>query len=532
MLRSTVRVGLGVGTVLAGLSALQLSANDDWDNIMYFGKKKWAKISASFTPVADVGGGNNVEVDVKKPKVVVLGSGWGALSFIQKLDQDKVDLVIISPRSFFFYTPLLAGTATGTVASSSITEPIRWYCDRAGHEGATYIQAECSSVDLKKKTIKCRTSPNATSSGRPSSANDLTISYDHLVISVGAEPATFGIPGVKEYTTFMKEIEDGLSVQRQILQQLELASALLEAGAPEEEIRRLLSWVVIGGGPTGVELTAELTDFIKQEVSKYFPSLVPKIQLTLLEATDRVLGAFDKRLSAFAQQALAGQGANVLLNANVTKITADSIEYKVRTKDPKVFGPPVTFKYGTCVWAGGIARRPFVEEMAKQIGKAQDSRFGLTVDNKMRVKGISTGAGGGVWAIGDCAVCGCAPTAQAANQQGKYLGRLFRDTELSEEKIEAAPAFKFDYKGSLAYTGGGKGVAELKSLWDAYPSADGQVRVEGTGAFAIWRSLYFSKLMSNRNQAQVGFDWLKVYLFGRDISTPFILLNNKDDKKK
>jgi len=211
----------------------------------------------------------------------------------------------------------------------------------------------------------------------------------------------------------------------------------------------------------------------------------------------------------------------------VTKITADTIEYKVRTKDPKVFGPPVTFKYGTCVWAGGITRRPFIEGMAKQIGKSQDSRFGLLVDNKLRVKGVSAEAG--VWAIGDCAVSGCAPTAQAANQQGKYLGRLFRDTSLAPSAIEKAPAFQFDYKGSLAYTGGGKGVAELKSLWDNYPSNDGQVRVEGTGAFAIWRSLYFSKLMSTRNQAQVGFDWLKVYLFGRDISTPFIL---KDEPKK
>ena len=128
-----------------------------------------------------------------------------------------------------------------------------------------------------------------------------------------------------------------------------------------------------------------------------------------------------------------------------------------------------------------------------------------------------------MWAIGDCAVAGCGPTAQAANQQGIYLGRLFRDTQFDQEKISVSPEFQYHNKGALAYVGGSKGVAELKSLlWDHYPTPGGQVSIEGAGAFAIWRSLYFSKLMSGRNQAQVGFDWIRTSLFGRDISSPYI----------
>ena len=118
-----------------------------------------------------------------------------------------------------------------------------------------------------------------------------------------------------------------------------------------------------------------------------------------------------------------------------------------------------------------------------------------------------------------CAVSGCAPTAQAANQQGKYLGKLFQNTNLDETLINQYPQFVFSYKGALAYVGSSRGIAELKNLWDVYP-VNGQVKVEGTSAFAIWRSLYFSSLLSSRNQAQVAFDWIKGYIFGRDISTP------------
>ena len=102
---------------------------------------------------------------------------------------------------------------------------------------------------------------------------------------------------------------------------------------------------------------------------------------------------------------------------------------------------------------------------------------------------------------------------------GKYLGSLFRKTGLKKTLIESYPDFSFSYKGALAYVGSSRGIADLKNLWDIDPVGN-QVKVEGTSAFAIWRSLYFSKLLSSRNQAQVAFDWIKSWLFGRDIATP------------
>jgi NADH:ubiquinone reductase (non-electrogenic) len=120
-------------------------------------------------------------------------------------------------------------------------EPVRWYCERTGHSGARYVQAECTGVDIKSKVVKA-VGNNGSSFALP---------YDHLVISVGCEPATFGIPGVKEHAIFMKEVENGMQVQRKLLQSLEAANDLLVAGADSKKVDELLHWVIIGGGPTG-----------------------------------------------------------------------------------------------------------------------------------------------------------------------------------------------------------------------------------------------------------------------------------------
>jgi NADH:ubiquinone reductase (non-electrogenic) len=160
-----------------------------------------------------------------------------------------------------------------------------------------------------------------------------------------------------------------------------------------------------------------------------------------------------------------------------------------------------------------------------------------------------------VFALGDCALSGSPPTAQSAYQQGKYLGTMFRETFFNKERVDAYEPFKLINYGALAYVGASKGVAELKTLlWDNHPSRDavakrkgsadgaatreneekvndGTVVVEGSHAFALWRSLYFSKLLSNRNKSQVVFDWIKTSVFGRDISSPYCLDTSEDTNK-
>ena len=506
-------------TAAASLSvkAVYLTLLDDWDDVAH-------SVARRFRPAPK-----------NKPRVVVLGSGWGALSFVKKLDQEAVELTVVSPRSFFFYTPLLAGTATGTVSHTSITEPVRWYLPRAA-----FIQGECAAIDPVAKRLTLQP---------VGAAPPQELAYDYLVVAVGAVPNTFGIPGVREHARFLKEVDDGIAIQRTMLANLERASALLAAAGPspsaaaEAEVARLLSWVVIGGGPTGVELCGELTDFLRAEVARYFPALAPRVTITLLEAAGRVLGTFDPALSATAAGTLAALGARVLVNTAVTRVTPEAVEFR-GTKGGEVGRIP---HGGVCVWAGGVARRPVVDAFAKQLdprGALQSSRHGLVVDPFFRVKGVPDWS---VFALGDCAVSGCAPTAQAAVQQGRFLGRAFRDAlgALSAEDPAAAGSgggggvapFAFRPRGALAYTGGGTGVAELSSLkvalWDAHPSRAGAAgappppppppptRVEGAPAYAIWRSLYFSSILSVSNQAAVAFDWARTALFGRGISTPY-----------
>lgn len=194
------RYALGAAAAAAAAKAAVLTLNDDWDDVLY---------SVGKLPGRLFGAGPK-----RKPRVVVLGSGWGALTFIQKLDQEEVDLTIVSPRSFFFYTPLLAGTATGTVGHGSIVEPIRWYCERTGHARASYLQAECTSIDPAAKRLTC-TVPSQLSSDTPPTS--LALDYDYLVISVGAQPMTFNIPGVRENARFIKEVEDSVAIQLSLI---------------------------------------------------------------------------------------------------------------------------------------------------------------------------------------------------------------------------------------------------------------------------------------------------------------------------
>ena len=404
----------------------------------------------------------------------------------------------------------------------SITESIRWHLGKLSNP-PSFLQAHATDVDFDRQTVSCVTIGDDSSG---SSNVTTSIKYDHLVVAVGAEPSTFGIKGVVEHSHMMKEIEDSLTVQKKLLSTLEYANALAASNAPASSVERALHWVVVGGGPTGVELTAELCDFKNSDIARYFPHLASKLKITLVEGTPKVLGTFSPHISNYAADALNGAGADVMTGQFVTGVTERTIPLKAAKG-----GEKSELDYGVMVWAGGIEARPITKKLAETIGGEQLSGLGrggvrgLKVDEKFRVLGVRN-----VWALGDCALSGCAPTAQAAYQQGMYLGRLFRDTGLkSGEEIEGAAGFKFRNYGSLAYVGSSKGVADLKiHLWgDRAPAGRGQEAestvIEGTAAFGIWRSLYFSKMLSLRNRFQVGADWTIGSLFGREISTPWDL---------
>ena len=186
--------------------------------------------------------------DSAKTRLVVIGSGWAAEAIAQTIDNKKFELVLISPRSFFIFTPMLASAAVGTVEYRSITEPVR-----RTNPSIKFFLATATDIDPNQKLVFC--------SSQVQGREQFTVSYDYLVVAIGTTKNTFNTPGASENCFFLKEIADARSLRAGIVQRFEAASL---PGMPEDRIRKLLTFAVIGGGPSGVEMIGELADFILQ----------------------------------------------------------------------------------------------------------------------------------------------------------------------------------------------------------------------------------------------------------------------------
>jgi len=181
-----------------------------------------------------------------KPRLVILGTGWGAYKALSQINQSLYEITVVSPRNHFLFTPLLASTTVGTLDFRSIIDPVR---RKYQHH---YYMARCEAIDTLHKTILCE------ELGDFGGSNQFTLSYDKLIIGVGCKANTYNIPGVEEYAYFLKELHDARKIRGRIIELFERAS--LPNRTPEEK-RQLLNIVIVGGGPTGIEFGGELSDF-------------------------------------------------------------------------------------------------------------------------------------------------------------------------------------------------------------------------------------------------------------------------------
>jgi NADH:ubiquinone reductase (non-electrogenic) len=357
------------------------------------------------------------------------------------------------------------------------------------------------------------------------------VKYDYLVVGVGAENATFGIPGVKEHACFLKEIWDAKKIRRKLMDCIESAHF---PGQTIEEVDRLLHMVVVGGGPTGVEYAAELRDFLVEDLVKWYPEIAQRLKITLVEAMPHVLPMFNAKLVEYTEKHFNDENISLRLNTMVKEVTENVVRVQEKKKifvEKEVDGKmqlveeeelqKFDIPYGLLVWATGNGVRPVVKDlMAKLPQDLQDSRRGLVIDEHLRVKGAAA-----MFAIGDCSSSKWTATAQVANQQGIYLGKLLnrkgkRIAKLTErgdpipqamDKVDQGDGdLSFDYvhRGALAYIGTDKAIADLP----------GGVHLAGIATFLFWRSVYLSTLFSMRNKLMLMFDWSKTLIFGRDIS--------------
>ncbi|QUC23645.1 uncharacterized protein UV8b_07886 [Ustilaginoidea virens] len=469
------------------------------------------------------------EADPTKKTLVILGTGWGSVALLKKLDTENYNVVVVSPRNYFLFTPLLPSCTTGTIEHRSIMEPVRAIL-RHKKAAVKFYEAEASSIDPERKVVKI-----VDNSEIKGATSETEIPYDMLVVGVGAENATFGIPGVREHSCFLKEIGDAQQIRKKIMDCVETAAF---KGQTKEEVSRLMHMVVVGGGPTGVEFAGELQDFFEEDIRKLVPDISPHFKVTLIEALPNVLPSFSKQLIEYTENTLREEKIDIKTKTMVKRVTDTAVEAEVSRPDGAK--EKVVIPYGLLVWATGNAVRPLVKDLMSKIEAQRDSRRGLAVNEYLVVQGARD-----IWAIGDCAVAGYAPTAQVASQEGNFLGRLFNNmakTESHEARIqelssklnlqggnsaEAAQEieslekklrrmkdikpFRYSHQGSLAYIGSEKAVADV-SWWN------GNLATGGSMTYLFWRSAYLSMCFSTRNKVLVLLDWLKSKAFGRDVS--------------
>ncbi|ONK74627.1 uncharacterized protein A4U43_C03F8440 [Asparagus officinalis] len=326
--------------------------------------------------------GSELSQASNRKKVVVLGTGWAGTSFLKTLDSSLYDVQVISPRNYFAFTPLLPSVTCGTVEPRSIAEPIRNIIKKKKAD-IKFWEAECFKIDPKSKKVHCRSNIGTNLDG----TGEFAVDYDYLVIAIGARPNTFNTPGVTENCHFLKEIEDAQRIRKSVMNCFEKAAL---PNLSEEERRKTLHFIVIGGGPTGVEFAAELHDFVSEDLAKLYPNIRDLVKISLIEAGDHILTMFDKRITQFAEEKFQRDGIDVKTNFRVVKVSDKAITMT----NPST--GEISVPYGMAVWSTGIGTRPIILDLMKEIGQA--GRRVLATDEWLRVLGSDD-----VYALGDCA---------------------------------------------------------------------------------------------------------------------------------
>ncbi|MCB9798871.1 NAD(P)/FAD-dependent oxidoreductase [Candidatus Nomurabacteria bacterium] len=409
---------------------------------------------------------------MKKKRIVILGAGFGGIYTFKYLhkkfhNDSRVELVLINRENYFLFTPLLHEVATGSVSPEHIIHPIRVSLGCCLSE---FHEANILSVKTKTKTVN-------------TSVGD--IAYDYLVVALGAKTNYFGMPELKENTLALKTLEDAFSIKNQIIETLEKANQ----SDDKLEREKLLRYVVIGGGPAGVELATEISDFIYGTFRHYFSkSLIDQVDIQLLQAIDVILPGFSPFIQNEAEKVLKKEKVALKKNCMVSSVQGGVIE--IKEADP--------IEAGTVIWTAGVAANTLPFDIDIELSKGR-----IPVENDFQVKGLED-----VFALGDIADfqqdgASLPPLAQVAVVQAKTLAYNI------SAQIEGKPkkGFHFQSKGSLVSLGKFRAAGVI-----------GPLKLRGPLMWWLWRTVYVTKLLTWKQRFRVVLDWTIGLFTRRDIS--------------
>jgi len=391
-----------------------------------------------------------------KKHAVVIGAGFGGLACAKKLRKlDSYSVTLIDRNPYQLFSPLLYQVATASLPEDDIAFPVR-----TAYQDVQFMRAEVTNVDAAQKELTL--------------SNGKTISYDDLILAVGSEGTTFGIPGVAEHAFQMKSVGDAREIRHSLLSAYE---SVEDGLLPLES----LNVVIVGGGPTGVELAGAVKE-LQHEIHREFEHIAPKATVTLLEAGPRLLPTFHPHSSKYTLKTLTKMGVHVQVDAAVVEATPRSL----RLKD----GSEIVA--GTRIWAAGVVAPPHW----KFLGET-DRGNRIKVNSHLQISDS-------IWIVGDVASSPGGDgrplpmVAPVAIQQGKHVARQIQRRE-SSKPLEV---FRYRDKGQMATIGRRKAVVEMRP-W---------LRFQGSLAWLTWLALHLAYLSGGRNRTSIFADWIWNYL--------------------
>ena len=399
-----------------------------------------------------------------RPHVVIVGGGFGGLAAAKALAGAPVDVTLIDKRNHHLFQPLLYQVATAGLSPADIAGSIRAIL--AHQKNVRVLLDRVYGVDQERRRV-------ILGDGEP-------IAYDWLILATGATHSYFGREDWAPFAPGVKTIDDATAIRRRVLLALERA----ETETDEAKRKALLTFVVIGGGPTGVEMAGAIAELARQSVSMDFRHITPHCsRIFLLQRGDRLLPSFPPALSAKARKGIEELGVEVRLEADVTDIDAEGVVVDGERIDA-----------GTTIWAAGV----MASRAAEWLGCQGDRAGRVPVDAHLNPAGDPA-----IFVIGDTAACtdvtgralpGVAPVAK---QQGQHAARAIR----AALQGRTVPAFRYRDYGNMATIGRSRAIADF-----------GRLRVTGLAAWLLWCVAHIWFLTGHRNRISVGITWLWSYL--------------------